>query len=159
MDRVSQPLCFSLKVLYQVCIAHFRGPMHASTSHQRWLHWSGKLQGQLHLRFKSYLSLQSRIYSLGYVPKLSQGLKIVQKVAFNIESYVYILSGQKLIKHAKNGPIGEFLKTWGLRSNSVTSQVTFNSTKNGEKCQNTTFWVIFKHCVTLWYKMYFLVRQ
>ena len=31
---------------------------------------------------------------------------------------------------------GEFLKTWILRSNSVTRQVIFNRTKNGEKCQN-----------------------
>ena len=29
-----------------------------------------------------------------------------------------------------------FLKTWNLRSNSVTRQVTFNRTKNREKCQN-----------------------
>ena len=114
MDRVSQPtLCFSLKVLYQVCIAHFRGPMHASTSHQRWLHWSGKLQGQLHLRFKSYLSLQSRIYSLGYVPKLSQCLKIVQKVAFKIASYVYILSEQKLRETAKNSQFDELTEACG----------------------------------------------
>ena len=38
-------------------------------------------------------------------------LKITEKVSFNIASeasYVYILSGQKLIKNAKNG---EFLKT------------------------------------------------
>ena len=45
---------------------------------------------------------------------------------------------------------GEFLKTWSLRSNSVTKQVTFNRTKIGVKCQNwkiksATFWVIFKH--------------
>ena len=36
----------------------------------------------------------------------SQCLKIAQKVAFNITSeasYVYILSGQKFIKNAKNG--------------------------------------------------------
>ena len=36
-----------------------------------------------------------------------QCLKIAQKVAFNIASeasYVYILSGQKFIKSAKNGP-------------------------------------------------------
>ena len=36
----------------------------------------------------------------------SQCLKIAQKVAFNIASvasYVYILSGQKFIKNAKNG--------------------------------------------------------
>ena len=34
-------------------------------------------------------------------------LKITEKVSFNIASeasYVYILSGQKLIKNAKNGP-------------------------------------------------------
>ena len=35
-------------------------------------------------------------------------LKIIEKVSFNIASeasYVYILSGQKLIKNAKKGPI------------------------------------------------------
>ena len=31
---------------------------------------------------------------------------------------------------------GEFLKTWILRSNSVTRQVTFKRTKIGGKCQN-----------------------
>ena len=34
-----------------------------------------------------------------------------EKVSFNIASeasYVYILSGQKLIKNAKNGPFGRF---------------------------------------------------
>ena len=43
---------------------------------------------------------------------------------------------------------GEFLKTWSLRSNSVTRQVSFNRTKIGGKCQNlnATFWVIFKQC-------------
>ena len=41
---------------------------------------------------------------------------------------------------------GEFLKTWSLRSNSVTRQVNINRTKIGEKYQNSnaTFWVIFK---------------
>ena len=36
-----------------------------------------------------------------------RGLKITEKVSFNIASeasYVYILSGQKLVKHDKNGP-------------------------------------------------------
>ena len=41
-------------------------------------------------------------------------LKITEKVSFNIASeasYVYILSGQKLIKNAKNGPfLGSFSK-------------------------------------------------
>ena len=35
-------------------------------------------------------------------------LKITDKVSFNIASeasYIYIISGQKLIKNAKNGPI------------------------------------------------------
>ena len=44
----------------------------------------------------------------------TQCLKITEKVSFNIAreaSYVYILSGQKLFKNAKNGPFGEFLKT------------------------------------------------
>ena len=39
--------------------------------------------------------------------KLAQCLKITDKVSFNIvseASYVYILSGQKFIKKAKNGP-------------------------------------------------------
>ena len=37
----------------------------------------------------------------------TQCLKITEKVSFNIASeasYIYILSGQKLIKNAKNGP-------------------------------------------------------
>ena len=37
----------------------------------------------------------------------SRCLKITEKVSFNIASeasYIYILSGQKLIKNAKNGP-------------------------------------------------------
>ena len=40
---------------------------------------------------------------------------------------------------------GEFLKTWKLKSNCVTRQVTFDRTKIGGKCQNpnATFWVIF----------------
>ena len=42
---------------------------------------------------------------------------------------------------------GEFLKTWSLRSKSVTRQVSYNRTKIGEKCQNSnaTLLVIFKH--------------
>ena len=39
---------------------------------------------------------------------------------------------------------GEFLKTWSLRSNSVTRQVSFNSTKIGGKC------VILSNFQTMW---------
>ena len=55
----------------------------------------------------------------------SQCLKITEKVAFNFASeasYVYIKSGQKLIKMPKMVNFGEFL--------------------------NATFLVIFKHCVS-----------
>ena len=65
---------------------------------------------------------------MNHILRKTQCLKITEKVSFNIASeasYVYILSGQKLIKNAKMGNFGEFLKTWGLRSNSVTRQVKF----------------------------------
>ena len=57
----------------------------------------------------------------------TQCLKITEKVSFNIASeasYVYILIGQNLIKMPKMVHFGEFLKTWSLRSNSVTRQVS-----------------------------------
>ena len=41
------------------------------------------------------------------IPNFALCLKIIEKVSFNIASeasYVYILSGQKVIKNAKNGP-------------------------------------------------------
>ena len=48
------------------------------------------------------------------------------------EMFTYLNSGQKF----KNGQIWRFfLETGNLRSNSVTRQVTFNSTKIGGKCQ------------------------
>ena len=43
----------------------------------------------------------------GFFETFAQCLKITEKVSFNIASeasYVYILSGQKFIKNAKNGP-------------------------------------------------------
>ena len=42
-----------------------------------------------------------------FLIKVARCLKITEKVSFNIASeanYVYILSGQKLIKNAKDGP-------------------------------------------------------
>ena len=58
-----------------------------------------------------------------------QCLKITKKVAFNIASeasYVYILSGQKFIKDAKNGQFWRVFENLNLLSNSVTRQVNFN---------------------------------
>ena len=43
----------------------------------------------------------------------TQRLKITEKVSFHVASeasYIYILSGQKFIKIAKNGQYDEFLK-------------------------------------------------
>ena len=60
--------------------------------------------------------------------QLPQCLKITEKVSFNIASeasYVFILSRQYFIKNAKIGHFGEFLKTWSLRSKSVTRQLQF----------------------------------
>ena len=79
-------------------------------------------------------------------------------------SYIYNLSGQKLIKNAKNGQFGKFLKNWSLRSNSVTRQVSFNRTKIVGKCQNiknsnATFRELFKQCVVeQWYIFVLLIH-
>ena len=54
----------------------------------------------------------------------TQCLKITEKVSFNVASeasYVYILSGQMFIKHAKNVPFWRVFENLAcLRSNSVT---------------------------------------
>ena len=66
-------------------------------------------------------------------------LKTTEKVSFNIASeasFVYILSGQKLIKMPKMVHFGEFLKTWSLLSYSVTRHVNFNRTTIDEKYKN-----------------------
>ena len=47
-----------------------------------------------------------------YNLKAKKYLKITEKVAINIASgasYIYIVSGQKFIKNAKNGQVCEFL--------------------------------------------------
>ena len=61
----------------------------------------------------SFISYQTKVYQsfLFWRRKQSifhtqaQCLKITQKVWFNFVSYVYILSGQKFLKNAQNGPI------------------------------------------------------
>ena len=60
-------------------------------------------------------------------------MKITEKVSFNIASYVYILSGQKFIKKAKNG---SFWRIFGNLKH-VVKQVTLKSTKIGGKSQNS----------------------
>ena len=80
-----------------------------------------------------------RHVTINRIERDTRCLKITEKVSFNIASeasYVFILSGQKLIKNTKNAQFGEFLKTYSLRLNSVTRQVSYNRTKIGGKCQN-----------------------
>ena len=75
-----------------------------------------------------------------FLTRSSQCFKITEKVSFNIASeasYVYILSGQKLVQKPKMFNLASFGKPWSLRSNSVTRLVNFNRTKIGEKCQNS----------------------
>ena len=61
-------------------------------------------------------------------------MKITEKVAFNIASeasYVYILSGQKLIKNAKNGPFWRVFESLKL---AVKQSVLENAKIEKVKC-------------------------
>ena len=61
----------------------------------------------------------------------AQCLKITQKVSFNIvsEAKFTFWVDKSSLKMPKIVNFGEFFKTFNLRSNSVTRQVTFNRTK------------------------------
>ena len=79
-------------------------------------------------------------------------MKITEKVAFSIASepsYVYILSGQKLIKNAKNGTLAKFWKPKGFSQTVLPDTSVLKSGKNRGKYQNAKiqmryFLVIFK---------------
>ena len=62
-------------------------------------------------------------------------------------SYVYILSGQKLLKSAKNGSFWRVFDKLKLAVKQCYQTGQFNRSKIGGKLKNATFWVIFKHCV------------
>ena len=64
-------------------------------------------------------------------------LKITEKVSFNIASeasYVYILSGQKIIKNAKNG---QFWRVFENLKLAVKQCYQTCQIKIGQKCQNS----------------------
>ena len=78
-------------------------------------------------------------FTLIYLSKrflmLTQCLKISEKVSFNIASeasYVYIFSGQKFIKNAKNGQ----LKSETCCETVLPDRSILIGPKIGEKCQN-----------------------
>ena len=57
-------------------------------------------------RFQRVINFATRVEISSYLIIFKHYLKITEKVSFNIASeasYVYILSGQKLIQNAKNG--------------------------------------------------------
>ena len=65
-------------------------------------------------------------------------LKITEKVSFNIASeasYVYILSGRKLIKNAKNGPFWRVFENLKLAVKQSYQTSQFNRSNIGGKCQ------------------------
>ena len=65
---------------------------------------------------------------MGVGKSITQCLKIAEIVAFNIASeasYVYILSGQKLIKKAKNGPFLRLFKNLKLLVKKCYQKVQF----------------------------------
>jgi len=68
-------------------------------------------------------------------------LKITEKVSFNIASeasYIYIFSGQKLIKNAKNGQFWQVLEKLKLAVKQCYQTGQFlNRTKIGRKCHNS----------------------
>ena len=88
---------------------HVRKPLYSFWSYLT----TGWLQTIVH-QYSTFLRIATqplKNHFFGF--RLSQCLKITEKVAFNIvseASYVYILSGQKLIKNAKKVHFGEFLK-------------------------------------------------
>ena len=61
--------------------------------------------------------LKTECFTKLLVLRLAQCLKVTEKVSFNIASeasYVYILSGQKLIKNAKNDSFGRVFENLKL---------------------------------------------
>ena len=72
---------------------------------------------------KKYLHPEMHSFALHFAVNhykfrhLARCLKIAEKISFNIASeasYVYILSGQKWIKNAKNGPFGRVFENLKL---------------------------------------------
>ena len=78
--------------------------------------------------------------SLNFYAKNARCLKFTEKVSFNIASeasYVTILSVQKLIKNAKNGPFWRVIENLKLAGKQCYQTCQFfYRTKIGGKCQN-----------------------
>ena len=107
-------------------------------------------------------TLETMYYSITFMIQMKKGatasqcLQITEKVSFNIASEascVYILSGQKFIKNAKNGPIWRVVEYLKILVKQCYQKGLIELDKNWWKMpklkySNATFWVIFKHCDT-----------
>ena len=80
---------------------------------------------------------------LCFLLSLQDVRKSQKKVSFNIVSEWVDKSWLIMPKMVH---FGEFLKTWSLRSNSITRHVNFKQDKNWWKIPKFNFLVIFKHC-------------
>ena len=83
-------------------------------------------------------------------------MKITQKVAFNIASkasYVYILSGQKLIKNTKKGPFWRVFWKPEACGQTVLPDRSFLIRQKLVENSNATLWVIFKQCAEVTYQI------
>ena len=86
---------------------------------------------------------RERLHNVWKSQKKSHSTWRAKRATFAFLAYKSSLKMPKIVN------FDEFLKSWSLRSNSVTRQVNFNWTKIGRKCQiqklkNAPFWI--KHC-------------
>ena len=107
---------------------------------------------QMHKTTTDWIS--ERVFHLIFIASTSRCLKIIEKVSFNTASeasYLYILSGQKLIKMPKMINFASFLKLKAGSQTVLPDTLILKKYKNWWKMPklktfNETFYVIFKHC-------------
>ena len=106
--------------------------MAALDTHSPQKNWDDKVCHQIAFLFAFWVQLTQLFYDLHGVWKSQK------KVSFNNASEASKFTfwvDKSWLKMPIMVNFGEFLKTWSLRSNSITRQVTFNRIKIGEKRQ------------------------
>ena len=83
--------------------------------------------------FQSYFVLSQRLTVNGVLKSQKKSRSTLRAKRATLTFWV----DKSSLKMPKMVNLGDLLKTWSLRSNSVTRQVKFNRTKIGEKCQNS----------------------
>ena len=151
----TQSVCPFISTVSEGSLRHARCYPFASSCNSRilflFLHSGPWVINQNHVQTANYFMLWplNNLFHNDFCLTVSRCLKITEKVSFNFvskASYVYILSGQKLIKNAKNGPFWRVFENL----NSVTRQDKNWWKMPKFKNSNATFWVIFKQCAGIW---------